>query len=347
MSKFRTAFEVLGLPETADDDQVQATEASLVAASGELSRNGLQPEQKIALDLLLERGVRQMYLELLARVRSHEPVEIKLADQERFVGLCSRAGIACERSPIHPTIFYAWFPDEPPPAEVRRWRLRPAPHPQLRLLDALGHVVKQVVFLGILRGKTPRQMIAIGVVYLVVIGAAVVAFRAAINTAAAVRVERARAERELLRGDLKRLLADAGEQAARAQDLLRQTQSDFERAFGIPLAGSRPAASQPAALELTLMRHASAKNAWEELLRVPAHDKPIGALVTRHRELEQRLAHDRFLEADRSDATRLLNECVAEVKALEFQARNIEHVRTMLEADRFEKSLQDSKGNSP
>ncbi|GMU83768.1 MAG: hypothetical protein AMXMBFR47_36380 [Planctomycetota bacterium] len=322
---YQTAFEILGVAEDATTEQIRQRYAEVVAAHG-FDENAVPRRIRDAFAQLGTPGDRSGYVETLAACREDRTLLIAPEDVREFRRVCTLWQIFFFEDRYRTDgLYYVWQPTQPEPEAVRVQRAaeqaaRPGQDPfalrrRLRKLAAPALLVTAVLLAGWGWSSWSEY------------------------TAQRRQVE--------LRQQLGDAVALAEQQLATVEKDRSAVYAGFERLTGFPLTAATRDTPRPRALDLSLIRHESVRQAWDALLeeraatRDPAQDQAV--LQT----ARQRLTEPPLSASDLAPIERINRDLAARGKQLALQQANLTHIREMLEADRLEKLLKDTGSDSP
>ncbi|MFO0838347.1 MAG: hypothetical protein U1D55_07435 [Phycisphaerae bacterium] len=324
--EYRTAFEILGVPEEADDEAIRNRFADVHAEHGG-GENDVPFRIRDAFAQLQSEGSRKSYLEVLHACREHRPLRIEASEETKFLNTCTLWEIELWRDRDRTDIFvyHVWQPTDGEPAVVTRQREREKAAPPGTDPFRWGRLL-----------RTLSKPVA---------GAAVVA---AVIWGWMAWTAHAEAQRQAtLAGQMRAGIA-ASEKAIAAVETNRRTVFDeFQKLTGFSLTGATVQTPRPRELDRALLRHDSVRKAWDELL---AEQNPNRDVAEFRRPLDTatgRLGAGSLNPADVDAVRSLERELADRVRQVEAQRENLRHIREMLEADRLERALEQPGRSSP
>lgn len=321
---YQTAFDMLGVPLDADEEQIRDAYATIQGAHG-LDDNQIPAKLRDAFALLSSERSRAAYREVLAACRDGRPISVTAPQQEQFRRTCATWAIRAWEDQFHSDVFYVWEADQPEPAEVTRQREATKAPP-----GSPGSISFQ---------KLVRRLLAYAATVIVIV-AAVVTYRSW-SAAAAARLQRELTE--AVRADV----ASADRLLASLEHELGALAQEFRDLTGFDLEAVQPVMQRPRELDLALIRHETARNAWDELLTQRVSPATLAELKSRCESARSDQEAGIVNAATRDATHRLVTDLEGLVQRAMAHRANIRHIREMLEADRLERALNEPEGRSP
>lgn len=326
MNGYRTAFEILGVSEEANDEAIRNRFADVQAEHGG-GENDVPARIRDAYGQLAEEGSRQAYLEILRACREHRPLRLDSADVSKFLNTCTLWEIQTwkdrNRTDIH--VYHVWQLADSEPVVVREQRQRERAAPPG--IDPFR------------RGRRLRILAK---------WAAGIAVAAAAIWGWMAWTVWAEGRRQTAFADQMRAGISAAEKSLTAVEAHRTAILDeFQKLAGSSFPEATPQTPRSRELDLALIRHESVRKAWDQLL---AQRDTICSVA----EFRQRIgiATDRIgagvLSPDDVEAVGALDRQLTErAQQVGAQRQNLRHIREMVEADHLERTLEQTGRNSP
>lgn len=339
----RTLFELLGLTPTATVAEVEAAWTRIVRAhDGDLA--AIDDHVKAAYELLREPFNCKYYAELLDACDGDEILDFP-EGREVFTAFCTRCGIRWFERPGYPNSFRVRRAGQAVPSWVR-YDARAMPDLHMSRRERLGRFVRNFALGEVFRGRSRMECAWIGAGYLIVLLLTWGAVRSVTGSYAAWQRGRVAAAEQRSREAFHVEHAAVQAQLRELEALAGSLSREFQELTQVPLldAGG-PNVKRPRELDLTLIRHASVRDAWattiNEQLRpaeLDARKQALAALSTRS-----------TTSAPAADDAKRVAEIAVwarqRLEQLRSHRSNIDHIRVMMQADRLEHGPTATEGS--
>ncbi len=323
MAALRTAFEILGVSKNPSDQEV----ADVYLPMEALELNGGPPvpdEVRAAWEALHCDENRKAYRELLWYCRRGRPMKVLPSRFQWFDGFCERAMVSVATDPDRPDWYYVWLPCQTPPVRLVKAQRRQmgVPEPPLTLVKATAHVFKQILFLQVFRGKSPRAKAAIAVIYLLAVVGLVQGAARVKEVMRRLDEKTIVLQREAARAALEKTLRDGCGTARVALGQVnrgvKDLESDFERAVGVPLgeAASR-SVPLPRRLDNAILRDPAVSEALADTFKAPPTAAELAAAQKTLDEIGKRISQGDLQTDDKNtlaDLTQWAQQKLADVQ---------------------------------
>lgn len=354
-----TLFEIAGLAPVATVDDIEARWLEVVqAADGQLAAIGA--EMRNAFSVLRVPQNVELYRDLLKSAREETNIPIRNGEADTFVRFCALCLITPFQHPQQRELFAVCLPGQAVPKWVR-YDPRTMAHLRMRWGQRLEQWIQVYLLGGVFRNRSAGQRLAIGLAYVVILGAAAAGGRSLVLALAplAGSIGPQPTTRNVVEGgeaakpgpttqEVVTTCEDVRAKLRRLDEQLANVAREFELVAGTSLADAASNKSRRSdAVELAIARHASVKEAWSGILtdRIDAGEleERRGALEA----IEKRLADNELRKTDSAAVAALESWTSAMLERTRRQRSNIDHIRVMLEADRFERPLDTPDRSKP
>lgn len=326
MNGYQTAFEILRVPEQADDEAIRNRYADVKAEHGG-NENKVPARIRDAFAQLETEGGRKSYKEVLNACRERRPLRIKAAEESTFLNTCTYWEIEFwrDRGRTDVYVYHVWQPSDGEPPVVTRQRHREKAAPpgtdpfrQGRLLRKLAKTVAGVALLA-------------------------AAIWGGLAWTAHVKAQRQAA----LAGQMRAGISAAEKSLAAVEAHRSAVFDEFQTLTGAPLPDTTTQSPRPRELDLALIRHESVRKAWDELLTEQNPSRDVAEFRRRIEAATGRVRAGGLNPVDIETVSALDHQLTERVRQVETQRENLRHIREMLEADRLERTLEQAERNSP
>jgi len=353
MAEFTTFFRRLGVGEDANEDAVEAAWDDLVERSG-FDYGRIPQEVKDAYRFLKLNENRLLYRDLLSACASEDPLAVPAGQIQAFRRVCQLTGLRLIDDPEREGVFHLRRPDQPNP-----WwtnlppRMPPPPRPTST--DYLREFLRRVLLLQVFRNATLPKGVVLAATYVAVIlglGSGVRAvYRwgsiqiARANEPKVVRAAPTKAEREQpIRADHSAAVAGLDELTSVGGHVAYE----FQRITGVEWSHAQDRTiERTRELDSALIRNPTVREAWDALLTSLA---PLAEIADRRAiaaEIMNRIDYGAFVDADDVRLQQIASWSVTNAGRLRTQSTNLEHLRVMLAAERFEQHIATRERNEP
>lgn len=331
MSTFVSAFERVSLPQHATDDDVRDAYSFLVARHGG-DPTAIPAELAEAFNLLLNH--RSAYADLLQCCEVVRPIAVSPSDFPKLKALADSQGIHCAPDADVANVCHVWRADQPEPAVVTRQRARQEAA-TARSRSILPHV----------RYWFSRLLLAVAMCGLGV--AAYYGWRYFQATASERAARAEQAARSKLRLELHGQLVDASAERTALYAAGAALAEAFQSATSQPIEQINGASSRPRELNLAIIRHDSLRQAWDEVARARLTADERDQFDGEFTRLRSSIDSESVSEADAALLRDLRARLGRRLKQVHWAQESARHIRETLDADRFEKTLENSGKESP
>jgi len=320
-----TLFDVLGVNAQATDDEVRlAWEDHFLNADADHER--VPQEVRHAYQLLQDSGRRVWYRDMLRAAEIEHPVTVRPDEVIAFQRMCELALLRPypDRN-IKDTFLVRTHWQTPPRWNEDTQRFVPPPTRWQRLGKGLAAVFLMQCF----RGKSPGQVLALTILYLIVLAPTVYAAWHGINVWSDTR---ARHLESALR-DLSTRSADISKALDQRIDSLSRR---FVDATGVPIGSCADAAfPKKAEVESALFKNPTAKSAWDVACTSFPKDSDLQLHRTTVADVSQRISKHAFLSEDVAQLEHTIAWLGQALGQLDEVDPKIDHIRTMIASERF------------
>ena len=354
MGNYVTLFERLGVGLEASEDDVEAAWLDLLTRSN-FDHDSIPQDVKEAYRFLKVGENRVLYRVLLLACESEDPLAMSADRVPALRRACQLTGIRVFDDPERDDVFHLRRPDQreprlptPPPKG-----LQPEDPPTAAM--RFGKFLTTILLLRALRnGTTLQRLVVVAIYFAVVVGfgkgvTGLYAWRSA-QLAPEMESEDARAAR--MKAEREQSLRTEHAAALVGFDALRtagaRVASEFQKTTGIEWTHAHDRdVTRTRELDLVLLRNPSVREAWDAVLASLA---PLAEEVANRGALDgikQHFDTGSFTDAD-AERLRLIAAWVAShTKTLLSQSSNLEHLRVMLAAERFEQRSESLERSEP
>lgn len=339
----QTLFALLELDSAATIDEVEAAMSRIVDRhDGKLL--AIDSEIRHAYEILREPGNLTYYAELLRACDEDIAVEIPPEGQASFEAFCRRCGISWFERPRYPNSFLVRHASQAVPAGVVYDEAK-APHLRMSRRERTGRLFRKFALGEVFQGRSRGARLWIGAGYVIVLLIVVGIARSISGSYSAWQQTRAAAAAQRSMEEFSNQFDSARARINDVETLATTVAQEFQAVAQIPLANAgAPNAKHPRELDLALIRHASVKEAWVHTINERV--TPV-ELESRKQSLQELAAHLKT-GAGEGDAQRL-GEIIAwaakRLDQLNGHRSNIDHIRVMMQADRFEYDSPTTQGS--
>ncbi|TWT44462.1 hypothetical protein RAS1_08770 [Phycisphaerae bacterium RAS1] len=354
-----TLFEVAGLAPIATVEQVEARWLDVVeAADGELA--AISAEVRSAFSVLRVPQNVELYRDLLKSAREETNIPIRDGEADTFVRFCALCLITPFQHPQQRELFAVCLPGQTVPPWVR-YDPRTMSHLRMRWGQRLEQWIQRYLLGGVFRNRSTGQRLALGLAYVAVLGVAAAGGRSLVLALAplAGSVGPQPTSRNAVDGggfakpeptaqELATTCESVRAALRRVEEQVTIVAREFEQVATVTLAdAASKKSSRSDAVELAIAHHASVKEAWSAILadRIDGSEleERCGALEA----IEKRLTDTELRKTDSAAVAELETWTKAALERTRRQRSNIDHIRVMLEADRFERPLDTPDRSKP
>lgn len=329
MAAFVSLFDQLGVtPDSSDADVVIAFEQKKVEAevSGSVVNNGLAYAYKV---LRTQEG-RQLYVESLVHCKERIPIEVLPEKRDRYRACWAFAGIRFWPDPKRTGLFHLRRSDQEEPSFVHAG---PPPQP---VVWSAARAIWGFVTLRPFVGASRDEKVGLLVIYALVIAA--VAYGV---DWAGTRVDDWREAR--IKASVETHLAEADRQSNELSSKVDQFADRFRSTTGVALGDAKRSRE----LDYLLRTNPTARDAWVEIEELRISDADLAKAQRTLRQVRERARRSVYEYQDDEDLRQLIRWCDTQQVTLKTLDRRLDHVKTMLRAQRVNASLDAAERSSP
>ncbi|TWT44359.1 hypothetical protein RAS1_07730 [Phycisphaerae bacterium RAS1] len=351
-----TLFEIAEVALNATSDDVEARWQEVVqAADGNLA--AIDPAVRNAFSVLRVPANLELYRDLLRSCAEETNIPIRDGEADTFVRFCAMCLITPFQHPQQRELFAVCLAGQAVPRWVR-YDPRTMSHLRMRWGQRLEQWIQRYLFGGVFQNRSAGARSMIALAYLVVLGVITVGGWNLLRAAALNSLHSdptTQPAPDARQG--KQRLTDA-ELAARCEhtrtDLQRVEEQEarvyreFEAVAGVSIAEALARRGRRSKeLDLAVVRHQSVKEAWTAILAERVDALEIQRRIAALEEIEKRIAAKEVRDADADSAIEAEAWAKSMLERTQRQLSNIDHIRVMLEADRFEQPLDKPDRSKP
>jgi len=332
----KTLFEVLGVRPEASDADVETAFAGFEIGSAA----PVPSDVREAYRFLQDSGRRAWYVELLAACDRDELLHVAQPDFAQFKALCDLSQIIIFPKPDSANSYAVRRPGQAPPRWTGDCRPVGDPGPPIPTLSRRFWALFEAVFLlGAFRRATTGARIGLAILYCLVLAAGAygirwtsneIALHRAADLAAAVRAGHATALEELTRMEAQAQAVDA--------EFTAVTGAGFDPVTG-KSTKPRPEVDE------SILRHQTVREAWAAIESARVKPSELEGKKSTLTAIGSRIQCQTFIPDDRDRLDEVIQWIDRSSSKLAGQTRFIKHVKTIVEADQFDQTLQTSKMN--
>jgi len=347
-------FERLGVGVEASADDVEAAWQELLVQN-KFDRNSIPEDVQVIYRFLKLGENRRLYRILLLACESEDPLAMEADRVPALRRVCQRTGLRLFDDPERDNVFHLRRPDQPEP------RL-PTPPPKVLQPEAPPTAVERfrefmmtISLLRALRNGTFLKRLVVLAVYAAVVvgfGKGITSFNAwrSARLAQAMESDDSRAAR--MKAEREQSLRTEHATALVGFDALgtagAHVASEFHKTTGIEWTHAHDRnVTRTRELDLVLLRNPSVRDAWDAVLASLA---PLTDVATNRGALDgikQHFDAGNFTDADVERLRIIAAWSASHTQNLLSQSSNLEHLRVMLAAERFEQHSESLERSEP
>lgn len=335
MNRYRTLFDILGVPAEVTDTEVLKAYAERIADAG--GEDQLDWDIKQAFRFLEHVERRDEYRQLLEACANDHPIFVPEENLKAFRQMCQLARVSVWPDPDVADQYVVRLPGQGPP----EWHERYEPIPPLTRWQKFLYLLSNVFLFGVFRGKTLGRQIMLGLLYMGVVAAGVYGVKWSVR-----RVEEYNAR--ALESAIRIGRAEAGEKLEKLRLEDEALRRDFEQLAGVSLDRvADPEAAPYPEIDDALRWHPTVNEAWVDIYNVRL--KPADLHTARQTlvDIQERIQSNSFQVADRERLKKLLAWIEAKTQLVRIQESDLEHIRTTLSLDRSANLSKSSERKEP
>lgn len=353
MAELATIFRRLGVRDDADEAAIEDAWDTFVGRSG--FDYGLIPQEiKDAYRFLKVSENRVLYRELLSACASEDPLAVPADKVHALRLVCQLTGLRVIDDPEREHVYHLRRNDQPNPWWTNLPPRTPPP-PRPTSSDYVREYLRRVMLLQVFRNATMPHCIVFAVAYVVVLGGIGLGVRALYGWGSE-RVHHLMESREEHAAHLKvereqPIRADHASAVSGLDELGSlgaHVASEFQQITGVEwsLARDRTTA-RTRELDLALIQNPSVREAWDALLASLESCTESAARRAAVDEIKIRIDNGSFADSDAKRLRQITDWSLSHAKSLHTQSTNLEHLRVMLAAERFEQHFATRERSEP
>ncbi len=339
-----TLFTLLGLDAAATTEQVEAAWTRIVAAhDGDLA--AIDDEVRAAYELLREPANLTYYAELLDACDSDVSIEIPREGRTTFEAFCSRCGIRCFERPGYPDSYKVRRTGQSVPSWVN-YDAQRMDGLRMSTRERRGRLLRKFALGEVFQGRSRIERLWIGAGYVLVFALAIGVFRSVTGGYSAWQHGRAAAAAQRSRDDFSNQFDTAQARLKELETVAASLAREFQELTQIPLAeaGTKDA-KRPRELDLVLIRHASVREAWTATINGQVTPAELDSHTQTLADIAPRVQSGAAGPGDAQRLSELSAWAEKRLDQLRGYRSNIDHIRVMMQADRFEHGPTATQGS--
>lgn len=338
-----TLFTLLGLDEKATIEEVEAVWTRiLIEHDGD--QNAVDPDVKNAHAVLRDPKNLAFYSLLLDCCRTRVLVDFPHGRDE-FESFCTLCGIRWFERPRFPNVFAVRLPGQAVPSWVS-YDTQTMSDLRMSARERWGRFLRMYALGEVFRGRSRVERLWIGAGYLTVIALAVVLFRSIGGSYSAWQQGRAAAAAQRSRDDFSNQFDTVQARLEELETLAASLAREFQEVAQVPLsqAGTKDA-KRPRELDLVLIRHASVREAWTATINGQVTPAELDSHTQTLADIAPRVQSGAVGPGDAQRLSELSAWAEKRLDQLRGYRSNIDHIRVMMQADRFEHGPTATEGS--
>lgn len=351
-----TLFEIAEVALNATPDDVEARWQEVVkAADGNLA--AIDPAVRNAFSVLRVPANLELYRDLLRSCAEETNIPIRAGEADTFVRFCAMCLITPFQHPQQRELFAVCLPGQAVPRWVR-YDPRTMSHLRMRWGQRLEQLLQRYLLGGVFQNRSAGARFGIALVYVGVLGTITVGGWNLLRAAALSSLSSNPTSQSASVAHQDRQRLTDAELAAKCEhtqaDLKRVDEQDarvyreFEAVAGMSMTEAVTRRGRRSKeLDLAVARHQSVKEAWSSILAERVDGLELQRRVAALEEIGKRIAASQAREADADTAIEAETWVKSMLERTQRQLSNIDHIRVMLEADRFEQPLEKPDRSKP
>lgn len=360
-AKPATLFEIAGVAPTATPEEIEARfEEALKAANGNLAAMGADVRNAFSV-LKVAQNV-ELYRDLLRSCTEETNVPVRTAEVDTFTRFCAMCLITPFQHPQQRELFRLCIAGQAVPEWVR-YDPRTMSHLRMRWGQRLEQLIQRYLLGGVFRGRSAGQRTGIVLAYLVFLSLAGVGVRAFVLALVPVPAAAAHTgnltkrpaldERPSVKPapDFGPLTATCERVAANLRHIDEQAAvvaREFQVLMGMKLdEAATDRTLRPKVIEAAIAKDPTVKEAWKALLDERIDPSDISERKSTLDAIQKRVSSKEPRDSDDADAQQMESWTKTMLERLRGQRNYIDHVRVMLDADRFQQALDKPDGSKP
>jgi len=339
----QTLFALLGLESAATTDEVEAAWSRIVERhDGKLL--AIDSEIRHAYETLREPENLKLYADILDACNRDTFLEFPPDTHAVFEAFCRRCGISWFECTRYPNSFRVRYAGQAVPSDTVYDPTR-TPHLRMSRRERVGRFFRRFALGEVFQGRSRGERIWIGAGYIIVLLIVAGIARSISGSYSAWRQARAATVAQRSNEEFRNQFDTARARIHDVETLATTVAREFQEVTQISLADAgAPNTKHPRELDLALIRHASVKEAWVRTINERVSQ---AELETRRQSLQEIAAHLKT-GVGQGDAQRM-GEIIAwaaqRLDQLNSHRSNIDHIRVMMQADRFEYDSPTTQGS--
>ncbi len=329
-----TLFTLLGLDEKATIEEVEAMWTRiLIEHDGD--QNAVDPDVQNALAVLRDPKNLAFYSLLLDCCRTRVLVDFPHG-REEFESFCTLCGIRWFERPGFPNLFAVRLPGQAVPSWVS---YDPQTMSDLRMSarERCGRFLRMFALGEVFQGRSRIERLWIGAGYVLVFALAIALLRSTTGSYSAWQQGRAAAAAQRSRDDFNNQFDTAQARLKELESVAASLAREFQELVQIPLAeAGNKDAKRPRELDLALIRHASVRDAWAATINGQLQRAELDSHAQTLADIAPRVQSGTPGPGDAQRLSELRAWAEERLDQLRGHRSNIDHIRVMMQADRFE-----------
>lgn len=338
-----TLFTLLGLDEKATIEEVEAVWTRiLIEHDGD--QNAVDPDIKQAHAVLRDPKNLAFYSLLLDCCRTRILVDFPRG-REEFESFCTLCGIRWFERPGFPNLFAVRLPGQAVPSWVS-YDTQTMSDLRMSARERWGRFLRMFALGEVFQRRSQVERLWIGAGYVLVFALAFGMFRSVTGSYSAWRQSRAVADAQRSRDAFSTQFETARARLKELETLAASLAREFQELAQIPLsqAGTKDA-KRPRELDLVLIRHASVREAWTATINGQVTPAELDSHTQTLADIAPRVQSGAAGPGDAQRLSELSAWAEKRLDQLRGYRSNIDHIRVMMQADRFEHGPTATEGS--